>query len=153
MVNPTLEDTMNKIAITSVLAVMTGLAGAPQTAKAGDDEVFAAIGGFIGGAIVASAIHDNHNHRAHAYCEFDGCRDRYVIRHAHRGPHRDWVTVRVWVPGRWVVRHDGYGRRERFYVKGHYDVRREYVAVDRHGRRGYDRDYDRGYGRRDGRRG
>lgn len=152
---------MNKIAITSVLAVMTGLAGAPQTAKAGDDEVFAAIGGFIGGVIVASAIHDNDLHRAHAYCEFDGCRDRYVVRHAHRGPHREWVTVRVWVPGRWIVRYDNYGRRERCYVNGRYEHRREYVVVDRHpgrgrGRgydRGYDRDYDRDYGRRDGRRG
>jgi hypothetical protein len=152
MVNPTLEDTMNKIAITSVLAVMTGLAGAPQTAKAGDDEVFAAIGGFIGGVLVASASHDRHD-RGHAYCEFDGCRDRYVIRHDHRGPHREWVTVRVWVPGRWIVRYDNYGRRERFYVKGRYEHRREYVVVDRNRGRGSDRDYGRDYGRRDGRRG
>ncbi len=101
---------MNKIAIVSVLAVMTGLAGAPQTAKArGDDTALAIVGGFIGGVLIANAINDSHYD--HVYCEFDGCGDRYVVAHSHSGRHHEWITVKVWVPGRWIVRIDDRGHR------------------------------------------
>ena len=141
---------MNKIAIASVLAVLTGLAGAPQTAQARDDKVLAAIGGFIGGVLIASAAHDYHAPQ-HAYCEFDSCGDRYVVNHRHGGDRfgrdrygrdrYDWVTVRVWVPGRTVVRYDNCGNRVRYHERGHYEFRKEYVVVDSgrgrgHGRRG-----------------
>lgn len=138
---------MNKIAITSVLAVMTGLAGAPQTAQARGDEALAAIGGFIGGVLVASAANQHYSDQD-AYYGYDSYDSRHSVNYRYdrrdyrrdygRG-HRQWVTVRVWVPGRWIVRHDGYGRRERFYVRGHYEYRREYVIVDRHRGRGYGR--------------
>lgn len=144
---------MNKIAtITSVIAVGAGLAGAPTSADAGrdGDRALAAIGGFIGGVLIASAAHDHHDRTpAHAYCEFDTCRDRYVVSHRHDygrhndyGPRREWVTVKVWVPGHYVVRYDDCGRRVRHYVRGRYEYRREYVIVDNHRGRGY------GYGRR-----
>lgn len=129
---------MNKIAITSVLAVMTGLAGAPQTAKAHGDDALAVIGGFIGGVIVANSINDHHNH-VQAYCEFDGCRDRYVVAHSHYAPRQSYVTVRVWVPGRWIIRYDDRGRRARFYERGRYEYRRHAVAYDSHRGRDYDR--------------
>ncbi|HUG09445.1 MAG TPA: hypothetical protein VMM36_00440 [Opitutaceae bacterium] len=137
---------MNKIAITSVLALMTGLAGAPQTAQARGDEALAAVGGFIGGVLVASAVNQHYSDHD-AYYGYDAYNNRYPVdyRHDRRDyrrdygrDHRQWVTVRVWVPGRWVIRHDGYGRRERFYVRGHYEHRREYVRYDGH-RRGYGR--------------
>jgi hypothetical protein len=141
------EDTMNKIAITSVLAVMTGLAGAPQSANAGDDEVLAAVGGFIGGVIVASAANQHYSDQD-AYYAHDGYNNRYPVNHRYDRrdyrrdygrDHRQWVTVRVWVPGRWIIRYDNYGRRERCYVRGHYEHRREYGRHDGRGR---------GYGRR-----
>ena len=134
---------MNKIAIASVLALMTGLAGAPQTAKAhGDDTALAIIGGFIGGVIVANAL-DNHYDHANAYCEFDGCHDRYAFAHTHSGRNHEWVTVRVWIPGRWVIHFDNYGHRVRYYERGRYEFRRHAVVWD--GRRDYD--HDRGYRR------
>lgn len=144
---------MNKIAIASVLAVLTGLAGAPQTAQARDDKVLAAIGGFIGGVLIASAVQDHHSPQ-HAYCEFDSCTDRYVAGHRHghdryghdrhavnrHGRDRyDWVTVRVWVPGRTVIRYDSCGNRIRHYERGHYVYRKEYVVVDSHRGRGHGR--------------
>lgn len=143
---------MNKIATVSALAVLTAFAGAPQTAQARDDKVLAAIGGFIGGVLIAS--HANQHHPSHqiAYCEFDSCGDRYVVNHRHdRGYGRDqhygrdrydWVTVRTWVPGHWVVRYDDCGDRVRYYERGRYEYRREYVVVDSHRGRGQ------GHGRR-----
>jgi len=139
---------MNKIAITSVLAVMTGLAGAPQTAQARGDEALAAIGGFIGGVLIASAAHDHHAAQ-YAYCEFDGCGNRYVVAHRHGQDYygrdyygrdrRDWITVRVWVPGHWTIRIGDHGHRARYYERGRYEFRRQLVIVDSR--------HDRGYGR------
>ena len=130
---------MNKFAIASVLAVMTGLAGAPLPAKAhGDDTALAIVGGFIGGVIVANAINDHHAH-VHAYCGFDGCRDRYVVAHTHSGRNHEWITVRVWVPGRWVIRYDNYGHRSRYFERGRYEYRRHAMGYDHHGLRGHDR--------------
>lgn len=137
---------MNKIAITSVLAVMTGLAGAPQTAQARGDEALAAIGGFIGGVLVASAANQHYSDQD-AYYGYDDYNNRYPVDYRYDGRdyrrdygrdygrnHRQWVTVRVWVPGRWIIRYDGYGRRERCYVRGHYEHRREYGRHDGRGR-------------------
>lgn len=52
------------------------------------------------------------------------------------------VPVKVWVPERWVVRHNRWGRPERYCEPGYYTYRTDRVWVDgRDGRRD-----DRGYG-------
>lgn len=63
------------------------------------------------------------------------------------------VSVRVWVPERWVVRHDRRGRPERYLEAGYYTYRTDRVWVEAVA--GRDHRYDnRGYGydnRRDNR--
>lgn len=48
-----------------------------------------------------------------------------------RGYWKD-VTVRTWVPERWVVRHDRWGRPTRYCEPGYYTYRTERVWVDAH---------------------
>jgi hypothetical protein len=69
------------------------------------------------------------------------------------------VQVRTWVPERWIVRHNRWGRAERICEPGHYVYHTDRVWVatnDRHDRHDHDRrDNDRGrgygYSDRDGR--
>ncbi len=67
-----------------------------------------------------------------------------------RGYWKD-VTVKTWVPERWVVRHNRWGRPERYREPGYYAYRTDRVWVDgrgyddrRDGRSGYGYGYDRG---------
>ena len=62
------------------------------------------------------------------------------------------ITVKTWVPERWVVRHNRWGRPERYCEPGYYTYRTDRVWVDgrghddrRDGRPGYGYGYDRGY--------
>jgi hypothetical protein len=131
---------MNKIAIVTLVAALGGVFLAPSTARAGGNETAAAIGGFIGGLIVGSALDNDHDHHG----RFDNhgtvpVRRRVVIRGGHR--HHDhgrweWTRVRVWVPGHWVFRHDDRGRRVRYFERGHHEFRRQRVWVAT-GRRGH----------------
>lgn len=57
----------------------------------------------------------------------------------------DTITVKSWVPGRWVVGRDRWGHRHRFFEKGHYVYRTERVWVD--GRRGPAYGYNDGHRR------
>lgn len=123
-----------------VLTAATALTLTPKSAFAGDKE-WAAVGGFLGGLIVGSAIndsrHDSYSHRTSTVIvndRDDRCYDR---------PEGYWkdVSVRTWVPACWEVRYEC-GRRIRVYVPGYYAYRTEriWVSFDRHDRRGYDRD-------------
>ena len=63
--------------------------------------------------------------------------------------HWENVTVKTWVPGRWVTSRDRWGRSVRFFEKGYFAYRTDRVWVDhRDGR--FDRDgrpgYSYGYG-------
>lgn len=126
------------------LITATALTLAPKPAAAGDKGL-AIVGGFIGGLIVGSAINDS---RHTTVVVDDRCDDR--------GPNGYWkeVSVRVWVPGYWVVErghrghHGHHGHGSRHYVEGRYEFRRDrvWVAYDRHDRRHRDISY--GYGRR-----
>jgi hypothetical protein len=54
----------------------------------------------------------------------------------------DTVTVKTWVPGRWIVGRDRWGRPHRFFEDGYYAYRTELVWVEtgpsrRGGRHGY----------------
>ena len=134
------------------LVAIAALAFAPKPARAGDEGI-AAIGGFIGGVIVGSVINNDRHDRdypVHGTIGVDVGYNRggYGYDHGHRG-HRDgyWknVTVRHWVPDRWIVEYDRRGREYRRVIPGHYVLRtdRVWVSYDRHDR--YDR-YGRGYG-------
>lgn len=131
---------MNKLLPTILLAGLTGWAATPAQARHHDHEALAALGGFIGGVIVGSAIDHDRPPSPPPVCviprhEIGG---RVVIASGHR-PHGywDWVTVRVWVPGRWVQSWDRHGHRVRFFQAGHYEHRRERVWVEARGRHRY----------------
>lgn len=121
---------MNKtLSIASLsLASLFSLAAMPSQAKAGDNER-AAIAGFIGGVIVGSAVHHNSPPPLPRFEHRDDRRDdRYSDdRHSsHRHGRWETVSVKVWVPARWIVR-DNCGRRERYLERAHYEYRTERV--------------------------
>src|SRR5262245_48096876 len=64
-----------------------------------------------------------------------------VVVAPQRGYWKD-VQVRTWVPERWLVRYNRWGRAERYCEPGYYTYRTERVWVDTHNHRGYG--YDRG---------
>ncbi|HVZ64828.1 MAG TPA: hypothetical protein VG936_09675 [Lacunisphaera sp.] len=128
----------------TALALIAALAFSlmPKRAEAGDQGL-AIAGGFIGGMLVASALNDARTD----YCAPTA--PAVVVN--DRGPwvrHDGYwqiVTVRVWVPGHWVIERSHHGRSFRRYVEGHMDYRRERVWVAH----GSPRDgYAYGYGRR-----
>jgi hypothetical protein len=61
-----------------------------------------------------------------------------------RGYWKD-VQVKTWVPERWVVRHNRWGRAERYCEPGYYTYATQRVWVDSHDHRGHGPDH-RGYG-------
>jgi hypothetical protein len=147
-----------KIKLTALALSAAALSLAPKPALAGDRE-WAAVGGFVGGLIIGSALNE-HRHDAYparhttvvvarpappAVCYapvIDRCDDR---------PAGYWLRVeeRVWVPGYWAVSYDC-GRRVRYFVPGHYECRvnRVWVSYDRRDHDGYcERDVSYGYGR------
>lgn len=134
---------MNKLIIVSVVAALSGMGLAPQNAQAGNNEVWAALGGFVGGVIVGSALDDDHNST--------------VVVNAGYGnyPRRGYwevVSVRTWVPGYWVVRYDDCGRRYKHFNRGHYTLTKKRVWVDGRGDRHYGYNDDRGRDHRRNRR-
>lgn len=136
---------MKKLLIGSMIAALSAVGVAPQTAAARDSEVLAALGGFIGGVIVGSHIDDDHYHASISYRHVDRDYGTHVVVGTGRGSHRGywkWVTVRTWVPGHWVIRSDERCRRIRSFQRGYYKNRRERVWVaagrDRRHRDRYD---------------
>jgi hypothetical protein len=127
------------------LITATALSLAPKPAAA-SDKGLAIVGGFLGGLIVASAINDSRHDN------YSDCNTTVVVndRYDNRGPSGFWkeVSVRVWVPGCWVVERSYRGHGNRRYVDGHYESRndRVWVSYDRHDRR--DREVSYGYGHR-----
>lgn len=123
---------MKKLLIASIVAALSGVGVAPQTAMARDGEVLAALGGFIGGVIVGSNIDNDHVHRSVSYSHVDRHFGTRVVVETGRGSHRGYwkvVTVRTWVPAHWVVGRDECGRRIRYFERGFYENRRERVWV------------------------
>ncbi|HVS50922.1 MAG TPA: hypothetical protein VHD62_01110 [Opitutaceae bacterium] len=62
------------------------------------------------------------------------------------GGHWENVSVKTWVPGRWVVTRDRWGRSYRSFENGYYAFRTERVWVDGRHERDHDRDRDHSYG-------
>lgn len=141
---------MKNFATVSLLAALGGLILAPAPARA-HDKTLAAIGGFIGGVIVGSSI--EHSRPGPQYCGPDYDRGPRVAVSYGAPRHGYWrvVTIKTWVPARWVVFHD-YGHKVRRYEPGYFRYRTERVWVDSFDRRD-GRWNDRGDDhRRDGRR-
>ncbi|SDS55375.1 hypothetical protein [Opitutus sp. GAS368] len=148
-----------KITALALIAV-TALSLAPKPAQA-SDKGLAVFGGLIGGLIIGAALNENNHYDGYPARSTtvivndrdDRCADGY------------WkeVSVKVWVPGCWIIERSYSGCEFRRYVDGHYAYRTDRVWVayerdvryERHDR--YDRDdrrdrYDRddrrmGYGR------
>ena len=123
---------MNKFVAAALFATVGGLLFTPQTVRADDDEVVAAVGGFIGGLIVGSTLNDDHYRHAPVRVSTRvviGSRGHRHHHHHHRHGHWEWNRVRVWVPGYWVVREDHYGRRIRYFEPGRHVYRRERVWI------------------------
>jgi hypothetical protein len=137
---------MNTKITALALAAATAFSFAPTPAKAGDKEL-ALVGGLIGGLIIGSAISDHAPTytRSTTVVVDGGRRDRFD----DCDDHGYWktVTVKVWVPGGWVVERGYRGGECRRYVSGYYTYRtdRVWVARDNHDR--YDRHDRRDYGR------
>jgi hypothetical protein len=134
---------MNKLVLTTLVAALSGVFAAPTTARAGDGEVVAAIGGFIGGVIVGSTIDRDHDHRHDrgGAVHVEVRTGRHGHGHGHRHGYWDTTRVRVWVPGRWVVTYDRCGERVRYFERGRYEWRRERVWVPTHDRRRCEHDH------------
>lgn len=123
---------MNKLAAISLLTA-GALSLAPSPAYAGSRER-ALIGGFIGGLIIGHAINESH----HSTCPPEaGTVVVYDSRDHNYGYWKD-VSVKVWVPGYWVTRHDR-GHRTRYYVAGRHEWRTERIWVAESRRDGRDR--------------
>jgi hypothetical protein len=107
------------------LAAVTALSFAPKPAKAGDTE-WAVVGGVIGGIMIGAAINDSHHTTVYPP------HHTTVVVHDRAGYWKD-VSVKVWVPGCWIVERSRHGREVRRYVNGHYEFRsnRVWVAYDR----------------------
>lgn len=118
------------------LVAVAALTLAPKPALAGD-KTLAVLGGFIGGLIVASEL-NHHDAYAPAIVVNDRCNDGYW----------DNVTVRVWVPGCWVIERGHHGRSYRHYREGHYEIRAKRVWVTSHSHNRHDREVSYGYGHR-----
>jgi len=151
------------IQLTLVPLLLVTLGSAPAQA---DDEAIAAIGGFVAGIITGSII-DDHDHRSHVYighdrydrnqcrprherthdrgyCGRDGCRKRDCRsdhRIGHKRGHWEIKHVRVWVPGRWVVKRDRCGDRIKVWNRGHYRWEKERVWVSYNKRDGCRKGY------------
>ena len=135
------------------LIAATALSLAPKPAQA-SDKGLAIVGGFLGGLIVASAINDSRHDDYPRRSTTVIVRDRRNDNCDDRGNSGNWkeVSVRVWVPGCWIVERSHHGRSYRRYAEGYYTYRtdRVWVSSDRRDRgdcNDRNDDYRYGYGR------
>jgi len=138
-----MKSKLTALALTAVTALSLG----PKPALA-SDKGLAVLGGFIGGVIVASAINDARYDAYPPHGTTVVVNDRNDL--GDRGNDGYWKldTVRVWVPGHWIVERSHHGRSYRRYVDGYNEFRtdRVWVSCDRRGR--HEREVSYGYGRR-----
>ena len=146
---------MKDILIITLIAILVGSITAANANA--DREGRALVGGLIGGLIIGSILDDDHHHRRttfhhHSSHRYDSC---------GCNGHHDYISVKTWINGRWLVHYDNCGNRVRNWHPGHYSYikRRVWVPHNRgchyyngpsHGR--YDNRGDRHHGRRQGNR-
>lgn len=126
-----------KIVLASFIAALSGFTGLATTAKAGTDLHINLNLGLPRPPIV---LVPNRGHDARGY-GYDRGYDSHDRRdHGPRGYWKD-ITVKTWVPARWVVSRDRRGREFRTMEKGYFTYRTDRVWVS------YDHNSG-GYGRR-----
>ena len=141
----------------TLIAVLTLGLGAGKL-SAGDDEAWAAIGGFVAGVITGTIIDNDHHYHVEHRGRYEPRRDhgrppppayrdhgyRYPHeRHGHPtryGGHWELRKVRIWVPGYWEFTYNRHGTRIRVWKPGHYAWQKNRVWVP-HTRKGKPRHY------------
>ncbi len=122
----------NKITALALIAV-TALSLAPKPAQA-SDKGLAVIGGLIGGIIIGAALNENSH-----YSDYSPRSTTVIVNdrddRCNEGYWTD-VSVKVWVPGHWVIERSHRGCEMRSYVSGFYTYRtdRVWVAYERRNR-------------------
>lgn len=129
-----------KIVLASFVAALSGFTGLANAAKAGTDlRINLNLGLPRTPAVIIAA--PSHSVPAYGYARPD------YRGHETRGYWKE-ITVKTWVPERWVVSCDRRGREIRTLTPGYFTYRTDRVWVDgRDGRDGADR-FDYGYNRR-----
>lgn len=135
-----------KIVLASFVAALSGLTLFASPAKAGTDFRSNVNLGLPRPPVVVSGR--GHDAPAYGYNNRGGevCNEPVAV--APRGYWKD-VTVKTWVPARWVVSHDRRGREIRSLAPGYFTYRtdRVWVAYNNHDRN-YGGGYSYGYGNR-----
>ena len=123
------------------LITVTALSLAPKPAAA-HDKGLAVLGGFIGGMIVASELSRDRVYAPPAPIVVVNDHGDYYPNDGY------WkeVSVKVWVPGCWIVERNHRGRDYRRYVGGHHEYRTSRIWIAYGGR--HDREVGYGYGHR-----
>ena len=112
-----------KIVLASCIAALSGLAGFATTAHAGTDfRINLNLGLPRPPAIIVSGR--GYEAPAYGYTRVDSCDDR--------APSGYWkeITVKTWVPERWIVTYDRRGREIRSCSPGYFTYRTDRVWVD-----------------------
>jgi hypothetical protein len=117
------EQTMKKWPIMGmVVAAIAG--GTPDVARAGDDG-WAALGGFLGGALLTEMFHHAGGSRAAVVYHHEAPHHHVAKRRGHyRQEYRN-----VWVPGHYEIRQRRCGGDYRVWIPGYYTQRKVEVWV------------------------
>ncbi|MBU0678922.1 MAG: hypothetical protein KJ626_12490 [Verrucomicrobia bacterium] len=105
---------MKKVLII-VLAIVLGLAVRPVEVSAGD-EGWAVVAGFIGGAIVGSALSDSCAYSGGVVIDPGYAYERPYVQHGRY----EYRRKRVWVSGCWIYQPRRCGRAVRVWQPGYY---------------------------------
>jgi hypothetical protein len=111
-----------KLILASSIAALSSLAGLATTAHAGDFRINLNLGL---PRLPVVVIADRHDAPVYGYARVDSCDDRS----APRGFWKE-VSVRIWVPERWVATCDRRGREIRTLSPGYFTYRTDRVWVD-----------------------
>ncbi len=108
-----------------------GLAFTPAITNA-DDEGWAALGGFITGAIFTNISHQRDHSVRHYGGDYRGGGYYSEVRAYHGRPsgHYQYRIVKDWVPGYWAYESDGCGLDRRHWHKGYYTRKKVKVWVE-----------------------
>ena len=136
---------MKKYIHYSILAATILCLGTGQ-ARAGDDEAWAAIGGFVAGVITGVAIDDDHHRhgKKHYRGEYRGRKHGDQVYYSKQGRHGyghgpkgrwEYRRVKVWIPGHWKSTYGRHGQCVRIWKRGHHAWRKTQVWIPygRHG--------------------
>lgn len=114
-----------------VVALALGLTVAGAGSAWAGDEGWAALGGFIGGAILSDVLGCNSYRTVHETRVI--VQEPHYVREVVYGPPPRYVDKRVWHEGYWSHAYDRCGRRIKSWIPGYYSVVRVRVESGHHG--------------------